>query len=677
MFYLLNQAKIDAWTLNPPSCEKIRANCDPAVCERCPVSELAKNPIACANKVWEQRNAPAPKLKASLAPQPVTHLIDPPFPYQRTPTGIIEIKKKTSDDPDDLKKPKFVKICEYDIFPVLSFGGLENERGFTRWAVTLPISGQETIDLPSPVFMDPKALCNALFDKGINIVPSMYQRMYDFMKAYLRELQKHQVMLQQHDHVGWDIDSANGAPKGFILAGRRLNMDGTVEPCAMSKTTKDVSSFMSQAGSLDTQIELMEFYNDRSFLAQQFIIGASLATPIFKYSTLHGVIFNLSGETGSSKTTGMGFAASLWGDPKLYPLSGLKMGGTEKAKFERGAILRNLPFCIDEITLMDPQAARELVMSVSQPGDYTFMNKNREIHVPRKGFKSFIMICTANNSLTQLINFDNRAGQAGTARVFEINIDRSKARTKAEADAIMRQLCKNYGWIGESFLAQIMPAIDRVGDKYIDELARVEAAVNASQDERFMTSGAALGIVGVRFGQRLGYLPYNSKMVEEWVIEEQIPRMRGVMHNELSRREPEVVVSDYLEDINGKTARVELDTTGNVGGVVTVPNGEIDAHIAIHKQEIWVRLDPFRKYCARHGHEMNAILDKLYAQGFVTHKRIRQIMAEGTSAAKARVYCFVIDLKQAGFVLAPSPPPADMDVDNNVVVTFKPKKKKG
>lgn len=674
------QNKLDAWTLHPPSCDKIKANCDAAVCERCPFSEMAKNPIAIANKVWEQRNAPAPKLMASAGPQPVVHLIDPPFPFQRTPTGIIEIKKKGgADDPEeDVKKPKFVKVCEYDIFPVIAFGGLENERGFSRWAVTLPITGQEVIELGNNVFMDPKSLCNMLFDKGINIAPNMYERMYTFMKAYLRELQKHQAACLQYDHVGWDMEPKTTAdPQGFILAGRRLSMDdGSIMPCAMSKTTQEVMTFMGKAGDLDTQIELMEFYNDPSFVAQQFVIGASLATPLFKYSTLHGVVINLSGETGGSKTTGLSFAASIWGDPKLYALSGLRSGGTEKAKFERGAMLRNLPFMIDEITLLDAQVARELVMSVSQPGDYTSMKQDRTLRPPRKGCKSFVMICTANNSLTQLINFDNRAGQAGTARVFEIMIRRSNARTKSDADAVMRLLCKNYGHIGESFMSQILPAIDNVGDRYIKELARIEAAVKATQEERFMTSAAATGLIGVRMGARLNYLPYDYKIVEEWLIEEQIPRMRGVMSSEISRREPEIVVGDYLEEINGKTARVELDTQGNVGGVVIVPHGEIDAHMDITNQEIWVRLDPFRQYCAKHGHEVNSVLAALASKKIVTNVRIRKLLAEGTSAAKTRVYCFVIDLKEAGAAFAPpTPPPVQSDAPDQTIVAFKPRKK--
>jgi hypothetical protein len=666
------QDKIDAWTMNPPSCDKIKANCDAAVCERCPNVSFAKNPIAIANKVWEQRNAPAPRLLASAGPQPVTHLIDPPFPWQRTPTGIIEIRKKGENPEDDIKKPKFVKICDYDIFPVFMFESLENEQGFTRWAVTIPRSGQEIIDLPNNVFADHKNVCSALFNKKVNIAPQHYQRMYDFMKAYLRELQKFAVAIEQYDHVGWDFDE-HAELKAFILAGKKLSLDdGSLEVCAMSKTTQDVSAFMGQAGSLDKQIELMEFYNHDDFLAQQFVIGASLATPLFRWSTLHGVVINMAGETGQSKSTGLSFAASLWGDPKLYPLSGLKMGGTEKAKFERGAMLRNLPFMIDEITLLEPQVARELVMSVSQPGDYTSMKQDRTLRPPRKGRKSFIMICTANNSLTQLINFDSRAGQAGTARIFEIQMRRSNERTKQEADAVMRLLCKNYGHVGESFMSQILPAIDKAGERYIRELQRVEQAIGATQEERFMTSAAASGIYGVKFGTRLGYFPYDPKRVEEWVIEEQIPAMRGIMSGELSRRDPEIVVGDYLDEINGKTARVELDTKGNVGGVVIVPNGELCAHIDITNQEIWVRLDPFRNYCGRNGHDMNNILGALLKKGMVTNARVRKFLAEGTSAAKTRVYCFIIDLKKCGATFAP--PPIQVDQDDTVVA-FKPRKK--
>lgn len=663
------QTKIDLWKLYPPTCDKIRSVADPVVCDRCAFSGLGKNPLAIANKVWEQSVAPPPAPAAGLQMAvPASALIEPPWPYLRRTAGIFQ----TRSSDEEGKGPKEIKICDYDIFPILGFEALDAEQGFSRWIVTLPMVGQRTLDIANHHFSDWRALLAFLYNKGVIVKDAHGQRMLAFMKAYMQELQKNALYLQQYDHVGWDMKPGSTTPpEGFILFGRKLDMAGKVHPIAMSKTTDDVRDALGKGGDMQTQIDLMEFYNHDAFMAHQFLIGLALATPLFRFTNQHGVVVNMASEqSGVSKTTAAQFCSALWGHPEYYMISGLKSGSTEKARYERVAILRNLPFILDETTLIDSEILREVVMSVGQPGDLKVLNKERQFRAPRRGVKAFTMICTSNNSMVQRVNYNNTAGQAATARIFEMMVRRSLVRSKAEADQVVRVLCQNYGWIGEDFMSKILPHIDAVGAGFIKQMTRFEKAINVTPDERFMSGAAATGLYGIYMGHRLGYLPFDYKKMEEWLIEVQVPTMRSVASSEQSRREPETALSDYLEEINGNTARVEVDSGGNIGAAPHIPHGDLKAHLDVTNQEIWVRLEPFRIYCTKLGYDYVAVLRELHSLGIVTDMKCRRTLALHTSAAKARVVCFVVNMRAAGVQIAPPPPVEDPD---STVVQFKPR----
>lgn len=660
------QTKIENWKTDVPSCAKIKANCDPAVCDRCPFKDgsMGHNPLVIANNVWNQTAAPPPTLtlaNVNAAPKAVK-LCDPPFPFQRTPTGIIEHKKRTPGEEDDPAKPKFVKLSEYDMFPITMYWSIENERGFSKWAIQLPIAGQRIINIPNSA-LETNTLNATLVDEGMIVESNKIPRILEFMKAYLRELQKQQLSAQQFDHVGWDAepkDSLN--PKGFILYDRKLSMiDGQPEACAMSRSTKDIAAYMSKVGSMQKQIDMFDFYDHDAYIPHQFMIGAALATPWVLWSNQHGAVLNITGDTGGSKSTVLYVLSALWGDPKHYGISGLKSGSTEKARFERGAILRNLPFVVDEITLLEPDIARELVMGASQPPGITTLTSNRIFRIPRKGVKANIMFTSSNQSLAQLVSIDNKAGQAALARIFEILVERNTVRNKIDADAMMRTLASNHGWIGEAFMSALLPSWDKVGEAYIKGMTRFEQAIKAGQEERFISMVATAGLLGLRSAHKLGLMPFDWRKSEEWLIEEQVPRMRGVMMIEKDRRSPDNVINDYLETNSGKMSRVEADSHGNIGGVVYIPSNEIVAHYSINDNEIWVRKEPFRIFCHRNGYDAEAIIDTLFQTGAVSRVSIRKEMAFGTSAQKARSTCFIIDMKKAGIKVSKTHTPTSDD----------------
>jgi hypothetical protein len=659
------QAKLDAWTLPPPGCEKISHNSnDPTVCERCPYRDLAKNPVLIANLVYEKTHQPGPKVLHDVTPS-VEPLCLPPAPYTLDMTYGIIAKKEGL-------------ICELPMFPIQWVTATSNENCLSHWYVKSPRDGWRIIEILNEG-LELRNLASTLRNKNIIVLPKQIKHMHTFMQAYLKELRRYTNDLRQYDYVGWEapvqeptkietpVELRN--PEYFILYGRKISVaDGSITPCVMTKNTQ--LDNMSRVGSLSQQVQLMNFYNAPEYMAQQFAICASLATPFFYNSTLHGMLVCLTGETGSSKSTGVYFAASLWGHPKYYPISGLRSNSTDKGRYERGAIARNLPFIVDEITLFEDAVAHEIALSASQPGSYISLTSKRDFRNSRGGYKSNLTICTSNKSLVQMVNANSSGGQAGIMRVFEIKVNRNAIRTKAEADDAMRRLIMNYGWIGEDFLCRCLPHVKGVGDKFLEIQQQFETDINASQEERFATGCAATGLLGAKLGYKLGYFPFSYKLMREWLIDVQIPAMRNTAKAEREHMSPETILNEYLEEINPNICRVDKNTRNEPEILYAPPQVPFYARYEISRAMLYVRTGPFRDHCNKHSHDYNNILDHLVTNGLITKTNVRKRMRAENKNFSNPISCFIVPVKSTSPIAVPSALKPDDDMK---IVEFKKK----
>jgi len=644
------QAKLDAWTTPPPGCEKIDKNSgDPAICARCPLRDLAKNPILIANKVYELRHqrqsAPAP---TSANPTP---LCQPPAPY------ILDMDH-------GVREKKTGVICELPMFPIHWVTATSNESCLSLWMIKPQRGDWEQIEILNDE-LELKNLAPALRDKDIYINPKQVKHMHGYMLAYIKELQKYQDSLKQYDYVGWETKPVKltdinmpvelGDPKYFVLYGRRVSVaDGSVIPCVMTKNTQ--LEGMGREGSLAQQIALMEFYNKPGYMAQQFAIAVSLATPFFRFSNQHGMLICLTGDTGSSKSTGAFFASSLWGHPELFGISGTRSNATDKARQERGAVLRNLPFVVDEITLLEPEVMREIVLSATQAGSRERLKATGEFRKTRGGYKSNLTICTSNSSLVQTVATNSPTGQASIMRVFEIKVEQNDARSKTEADDVIAQLNRNYGWIGEDMLRRCLPSFAMIKAKFLEILRQLEADINATQEERFMTAAAATALLGVKLGNKLGYFRFSYKAIREWLINVQIPAMRAIVSIEREHQAPEAILNEYLESINPNICRINKNLRGETEVLYSPPHVECKARFEIAKGIMYARSVPFIEYCTEHHYDYSGIINRLATNGPIIHKSIRRRMRNEQGTFSNPVACFAILIKAASVIAVPSMP---------------------
>ena len=655
------QAKLDAWTLPPPGCEKIDKNSgDPAICARCPHKDLAKNPILIANKVYElkhqqQQSAPGPAPVAGTPTPPCP----PPRPYILDMTFGIRTKK------DGI-------ICTYPMFPVQLVTATANEDALSRWYVKPPRGDWKLISIKNED-LEPRMFAAALRNKDIIIVNQKHvKQVQTFMRAYMHELQRQQDSFEQFDFVGYNVKREEGKPvefddpKHFIMYDRKISVvDGSITPCIMTRNTK--LDGMGQRGSLATQITLMDFYNKPEFMAHQFAIACSLATPFFVYTGQHGVLICLVGETGVSKSTAAFTAASIWGHPERYCISGLATNFTPKARQEREAIMRNQPFIVDELTLLPQDEVNEIALAASQLGGRGSLTSKREFREERGGYKANLTIATSNTSLVQKINATNPGGLASIMRIFEIKINESDARLKIDADRFMRQLIKNYGWIGEDCLRRCLPNAEALAEKFLEIQHQLEVDIKARPAERFITAAAAIALLGIKLGNKLGYFKYSYKAMREWLINEQIPAIRNAVERERKHMAPETILNEYLETISPSMCRVNKNSHGESEVIYTPLTNECKARYEIARGEIYARLGSFRDYCNERHHDHSSILDHLHQSGSITSKSDRKRMRAEPNTLNNPVACFVISVKSTSPIAVPNMP------ESRKIVEFKKK----
>jgi Domain of unknown function (DUF927) len=448
----------------------------------------------------------------------------------------------------------------------------------------------------------------------------------------------------------------------FVLPDKTLLADGSVRISALTTAAANASQFITKRGELAEQIKLMHFYNHDAYLPNQFAILQAFASVIFYATGHHGVVVNLSGDAGASKSTTLYTAASIFGDPTLLPINGTNRGATANARAQRIITNANLLTPVDEITHLPAKEAIDLVMNITQPGHRLRLAQDGSERRQTDNYKSAIMLSTANSSLHALLSTDNAAGTAGSMRVFEMRFTAQQVHSKAEADEFLRQIKLHFGHLGEIFVAYVVK--NRVAVEHrIQQLVReIDAEAHITSAERFWSADIAVALVAGEVSLALGLMPYHPAAIREWVVHRQVPFMRGVVKEEY--RDSLAVLTDYIAERHGNIVVIHR---GGALGVNTAsqqvpsgtayaentPHGALLGHYDPVAGVLYLLKQGFRDHCNRIGASSSRILDELHQprsasdaapRKIVTDKAIRRTLGAGTSLAKGQSWCFAIDM---------------------------------
>jgi hypothetical protein len=643
-------------------CQTCRFNNDPSVPN--PLAGARKSTPAAQPTVELKPAAPQAGLGTSATPSaPIAAtpsaavqsilIPNPPKPYERLKTGGISITRTDKDGNDST-----TVIFAHDLYPVKRL--VDAESGVERqiWRATLPRSGTKEFMIEADTLYDGRKFAASISNNGLYPNRADLPALQDYMTAYISQLQRDLDADTQISHLGW-----GDGYRHFTLPDKTLMEDGSVKATALSEGAKRASQFIGKRGDMASQIALLGWYNHADYIPNQFVILAGLGSIIFYATGNHGVVVNMSGDSGASKSTSLYTMAGLWGDPVLLPINGTNRGATANARASRIGTFANLPTPVDEITHMPAKEVIDLVMNITQPGHRLRLGTDGSEKAVSDNHKSAIMISTANSSLHSVLSTDNAAGTAGSMRVFEMKFSAQRVHTKAEADEFLRQIKEHHGHIGEVF-AQFVVRNRVAVEKRVQAVMReidIEGSVGAS--ERFWSATIAVVLVAGEICKALGLAPYDVAALREWAIKVQIPFMRGVVKEEY--RDPLAVMTDYIAEKHGSIVVVDKAATTigtNTAGAhvavndsyaVNSPHGALLGHYDTKAQVLYLLKQGFKDHCNRVGASSSRILDELSVprtlpnQGprrIVTDRAIRRTLGAGTSLAKGQSWCFAIDM---------------------------------
>ena len=603
------QAKIDQWKANGSvaSCYKLGADGVQGACARCPHAQSQyKNPIVITNK------KPVATTSALLATPATPAALQPP----PVPTPYVRAQGLSVGRLDPTKNVVIPIIPDYDLYPVsLSSGIVNGEKynsGVSTWVAREHRQGviaSTMFEVSGKCLINKETLGETLVTNNLFFSPSTEVQRY--MSAYLKQLQAHNGNQPQHTHIGWLGDRKLDK---FILNGKVLDKAGRATPCIMAKDTGIATDAMRQGGDLIGQISALSFFNHPSYMAHRFFILCSLGNALLMATGHHGVTVHATGESAASKSTTMAAASGIWGDPTIYTINGTQRGMSSMARELRAMTLMNAPTCVDEITHMEPDDARAMIMGWTQAKLRTTLKNDRTVREHKvDGYRSAYLLTNGNSSLHQTVNTDSAtAGTANSARIMQIPFDRAAmVHTKEQADAAILRLRENFGWLGEHFMSLAMPSMEHLFDSVRRLVAKLDRDTNAAPIARFLTAAAAPALVAGEFAVYHGLLDWDMDAMYEWFVNTLWPSLVIDIAEQQGYVDHRRVLREFVNSqlINTLT----IDAQGNIPQVhlrdgLLVRNDLITG-------ELWIDLPTFRTWCMKRGTPMQELVQKLTVQG--------------------------------------------------------------
>ena len=629
------QGRIERWrekTDGPAKCSTIEEVCGAlgSICRACPNRKQNSNPILLART--NEKSEPLQVQQVT----PVGEVIDVTIPAAPTPfrwgkEGGIEMLRETDEG-----KQYVQTVYPYTLYPINRSYSRGTETELQVWRAHLPHDTIRDFPVEAATLVDPKLLRARLANNGV--YAEDFPALSQFMSAYIRKMLADQPIDSQFDHLGW-----NATRSKFILPDRMFCDDGRVLPTSVSTAAKSTRDFIGKKGSFQAQVDALHFYDNDAYLPLQFAIMAGLGSPLFYATGQHGAIVNLTGQSGASKSSALYTVGSFWGPPDQYAFNPLKSGASFLARAMYVELLSNLPFCLDEITLMEPEEAKQFAFWISQVGGRTTLDHTRKMRSDINKSRSLVAITTSNKSLHAMLSMTANGTTAAMMRVFEIDVQRQSIHRGPEADAYLRILRENHGWVGEK-MAEVCVRSRIVFEKKIVELQHtLDAKYNMRADERFWFDVAIIVYVTTRIANSLGIVIWDANKLLAWALDTQLPRLRSSVADEAIVIEPIIILTDYLERINGATIKTSTNQINNLSSSLDNMHGQLAAHYDQTARTIWVLRDGFRRYCAERGVYMRTVVSNLMDRGIVTADMARHTLGLGTAQAKARSLCFTVD----------------------------------
>lgn len=271
------------------------------------------------------------------------------------------------------------------------------------------------------------------------------------------------------------------------------------------------------------------------------LLAASFGAPIMGFTGYNGVLIGgFSLDTGAGKTSTLSLAQAIWGSPA----SMMGLDDTYNAVIDKATKLTSIPIFYDEIKNSE-QETKFLEMATTIT---TGRSKARaRIDGSLRAVKEWELpiIYAANRSMVAAAEQRGGGTAATMARMFEFQCPHNLP-INSHVGNLVSDLKYNYGHMGQAFTIYLGQNREKIisDTKAIAAHLKLLLTYNENKD-RYIFAAATEVIAGAYFACKAGLVPFDTKRILSYVVE-QIQNSRNRVRHSTTDYSNDTTVSEVL-----------------------------------------------------------------------------------------------------------------------------------
>ena len=619
----------------PHNCATFERN-NPGGCYGCPFLGKIKNPIVLGKEVQTARTQDGEYVVDDDVPQDV-RIPEYPFPFVRGKTGGIYRKPEPNSESQDL-----VPVYPHDLYVVkLMTDPKEGEMVVLR--LHLPKEGMREFVIPQKYAVgDVADLRKELACRGVSAYKKQFEQLSLFIISSINEIQYKRRSELMRMQFGWvDNDSK------FIIGDREISVDGTYHS-PPSSITGGLADRMAPKGSYDKWKEVFDLYGREGLEGHAFAALTAFGAPLFKFTGQSGAILNvIHPKSGTGKTTILHMCNSVWGHPK--DLCAVKED-TANAKTMHLGIMNNLPFTVDEMTNMTPNAFSEMAYNMSQGrGKNRMKASGNELRLNTTTWQT-ISLCSSNASFYEKLSLIKNSPDGEMMRLLEYKIGYSDAIPTDYAKQMFdHQLLENYGHAGPMYIEWVLKNLEEVKNTLKVVQTKIDRELKLTQRERFWSAEVAANITGGMIARRLKIIDWDLQRIYAYacsLITETRQDVAAPLDTHVS------VLGDYLNRHihNILVVNDKADGRSNLQVLPKMePRGELFIRFEPDTKRLFVDSKHFREDCIKAQVNFKELTKELTKRGIYLGSDTKR-MSKGMKVSTLPIYAMQFDTSVGEFL---------------------------
>lgn len=650
------QQKVDNWTGGPTTCEKLNdlysENASP--CSTCVHNGKITSPISLGYEVetkapeFEKMHESENYTVADATPMTKEELLKKAWPQGfKSDNGFLTITQK-----DDEGVVHNIKFCSTICYPTQLFKDEEGEWNMCIEYVTQHNETRQfnmkTSDLSSPDKMMSALAAHLIWVIGKN---GKYI-MQEYLKQYGLSLRFHRQEVITLEHFGWHGDDE------FVIGNTLFTPTGDKQVLmAESVRSGGMDKDYGRSGSRDEWIRLVDtIYNRPGAEPYQFAFLVAAASPLISVAGIknfHGIPIAYTGAGGRGKTTMCQVACSIWGNGDNFLHSANKAGSTMNALNARVAIVKHLPWIMDELTGQDTKDIADMLYALSNGREKDRLGSSGTFVSGGKTWDMFTFI-TGNMNITELLsNLDKQMAEAVQVRCFEIRLPDDyleKTFSGINVKDLLADLHQHYGVIGPELLRFYMTKRDAIIRNIYSMRAKYVPNTADETRERYYMDAFVVAMVTGHIMQKLGIIKFDLGNIKNWVLDH-IKSLRRARAERVTTEEE--LVGQFLSSLYGRTINTKHVKDGR-SGTPELPHDPPRvipvARVAHEDKKLYVTAKSLSDWCKDNDYLPSQLRNAMDKYGYIVHVPGRDHnggfnfrIGSGTTVTTGVARCYELD----------------------------------